>query len=572
MAKRIINILRARATLALAIYLLSIVPASSQESAKHSNWMFEFVNLRAYAMTLRATGGRLMDPAIMGPPTITPKIVGGIDAGATDNPFQVALLMKDEPDNRFAFFCGGTLIQPNIVVTAAHCSDFVTPTQVQVLSGTRKLDGSGVRHDISRITVHPNWDLATFDNDVAVWKLSSNALGITPATLADSDGPVGSNLLTTGWGALTEGGDFPVKLQKVGVPLVDVSNCNDDNSYSGDITTSMLCAGFDAGGKDACQGDSGGPLTRGTENTVLTGITSWGIGCARENLFGVYTRVSNAGIRTFIENNGLDIDTFSVNANDMHGFHFETQDKHQFNLVSAYPVTENGILTYEWDNVRDPGDSRFIRRLNVMNQSNFKINFKLKVNPISLANTQHSVELDTINSVAANGKHGFHFETRDQHQFYLVSAYPTTVNGRLTYKWDNVRDPGSSKFIRRLVIINKSNFPVTFKLKVIKVDSTSSTPVFNDLLKTVLLDETSNVAANGKHGFHFETRDQHQFYLVSAYPTTVNGRLTYEWNNVRDPGSSGFIRRLVVINKSNFPVTFSLKVLGVVPRDRPVNF
>ena len=187
-----------------------------------------------------------------------------------------------------------------MVVTAAHCSDFVTAGQVQVLTGTRNLDGSGVRRNVTRIAIHPNWNPGTFDSDVAVWQLSSSATGIPLATLATTDGAVGANLLVTGWGALTEGGSFPINLRKVSVPLFDRTDCNDANSYSGDITARMLCAGRTSGGIDSCQGDSGGPLTRGTGNTILTGIVSWGIGCARRNLPGIYTRVSNTSIRNFI--------------------------------------------------------------------------------------------------------------------------------------------------------------------------------------------------------------------------------------------------------------------------------
>ena len=85
------------------------------------------------------------------------------------------------------------------------------------------------------------------------------------------------------------------------MPLVDTGNCNDANSYNGDILAEHDLRRARPGRRDTCQGNSGGPLTRGPDNGTLTGIVSWGIGCARPNLFGVYTRVSNATIRNFIE-------------------------------------------------------------------------------------------------------------------------------------------------------------------------------------------------------------------------------------------------------------------------------
>lgn len=288
--------------MAMFAVLLGSGTALAQESG--GNWIYDFVNLRVHQKNLRSLDSEMLTAEALGRELmLRPRIVGGEDAGNADNDFQVALLNGSISDNSAAQFCGGTLVRPNIVVTAAHCSDFVTASQVQVLTGTKRLDGSGTRHDVAAITIHPSWNDNTFDNDVALWELNTPATGVPLATLATDDGSVGNDLMASGWGTLTEGGSTPIDLQKVLVPLVSRTNCNDSNSYNGNITDLMICAGRDTGGIDSCQGDSGGPLTRGPGNSILTGITSWGSGCARPNLFGVYTRVSQPAIRDFIEDN-----------------------------------------------------------------------------------------------------------------------------------------------------------------------------------------------------------------------------------------------------------------------------
>jgi len=285
---------RAVFALAALVACFAQAPAMAKEPTEDKNWMREYVKLR---VTERAMAAMPDLTAADIEQMLQPRIVGGTVAGAADNPFQVALLTKSVANNFDAQFCGGTLYKANYVVTAAHCSDFVTAGQVQVLTGTRNLDGTGVRRNVLSISIHPSWNPSTFNNDVAVWRLSTSATGIPLASLATADPAVGTALLATGWGALTEGGSFPINLRKVSLPMVSRTNCNDANSYNGQITTNMLCAGRDSGGIDSCQGDSGGPLARGS---VLTGIVSWGTGCARPNLFGVYTRVSQATIRNFI--------------------------------------------------------------------------------------------------------------------------------------------------------------------------------------------------------------------------------------------------------------------------------
>jgi secreted trypsin-like serine protease len=167
-----------------------------------------------------------------------------------------------------------------------------------------------VRVNVIDIAIHPGFDPNSFDNDVAIWTLDTNVTGVsTPLLVGTSDPSVGTKLTVTGWGDTNPniGGGccFPKALRKVKVPVASRSNCNDANSYQGGITARMFCAGYNGGGKDSCQGDSGGPIARKRADgkRVLTGIVSWGTGCALPNFFGVYTRISNPSIKSFILTN-----------------------------------------------------------------------------------------------------------------------------------------------------------------------------------------------------------------------------------------------------------------------------
>jgi trypsin len=263
--------------------------AATTSAENSDNWMRTYIDLRVYAANAKFGNT----------PGATTKIVGGEPAGPNDNPFQVALLNKTVSDNYSAQFCGGTIIAPNVIVTAAHCSDFTTAPQVQVLTGARSLKTGGTRRDVTKIVIHPKWNAQNNDYDVAVWHLATQATGPF-ATLGTADGATGSSLLATGWGKLSQGGNSPTDLYRVSLPVADRSDCNDANSYNGAISNRMLCAGKAGGGIDTCQGDSGGPLTR---NSELVGITSWGRGCAMANFYGIYARVSDTEIRNFIQSN-----------------------------------------------------------------------------------------------------------------------------------------------------------------------------------------------------------------------------------------------------------------------------
>ncbi|MCJ8743769.1 hypothetical protein PDJAM_G00098070 [Pangasius djambal] len=213
------------------------------------------------------------------------KIVGGYECTPYSQPWQVSL-------NAGYHFCGGSLINENWVVSAAHCYKFSVEVRlgehnIQVNEGTEQFISS------SRVIRHPEYDSWTIDNDIMLIKLSQPATlnnNVQPVTLPKSCPSAGTQCTVSGWGNTMSSTADPNKLQCLELPILSLWDCN--KCYPDMITKSMFCAGFLEGGKDSCQGDSGGPLVC---NGELQGIVSWGFGCAQKNRPGVYTKVkSNA--------------------------------------------------------------------------------------------------------------------------------------------------------------------------------------------------------------------------------------------------------------------------------------
>ncbi|XP_046476313.1 trypsin-like isoform X1 [Neodiprion pinetum] len=225
-----------------------------------------------------------------------PRVIGRVQATVGQFPHQVSLRRSKTG----VHFCGGSIIDEEWIVTAAHCmysnGKLIAASTIKVYAGDLLLNEPSSRSQtraVRRVVVHQDFDVNTLRNDIALLKLRSKltlddeavaAKALRNETVAD-----GTPCQVSGWGVTKyKNTALSNELLYIDIPVVDRTLCRELMANFSDIPQVMICAGYIEGGFDSCQGDSGGGMIC---DDMLTGVVSWGKECGLANFPGIYTNV-----------------------------------------------------------------------------------------------------------------------------------------------------------------------------------------------------------------------------------------------------------------------------------------
>ncbi|XP_017076783.1 chymotrypsin-1 [Drosophila eugracilis] len=227
------------------------------------------------------------------------RVVGGYDVPQDEYvPYQVSMQFLTRSGKQ-RHFCGGSLIAPNRVLTAAHCVNGQNASKISVVAGIRDLnDSSGFRSQVQSYEMNANYqELVT--SDIAILKIDPpfelddkrvSTIDVSGSDLVGAD----QEVLLTGWGSVFHFGTgpfakYPTVLQKLDYKTLSNSKCKETMTQ---LTDTEICA-LERFGKGACNGDSGGPLVmKSGESYKQVGVVSYGTAFCASNSPDVYTRVS----------------------------------------------------------------------------------------------------------------------------------------------------------------------------------------------------------------------------------------------------------------------------------------
>ncbi|CAF3825849.1 unnamed protein product [Rotaria sp. Silwood1] len=231
--------------------------------------------------------------------TLITRIIGG--ESASHHAWSWAVSLRSSGDH----FCGGTVLSPSFIITAAHCFEMNTDvTNITIVAGSSTLNTSSndtsQTRSIAKLYIHPDYDSSISTNDVAILRLSAplnmSNENIKPICLPSgivSQPQDNIGMVAVGWGS-TSASTINLSSTLLQVTLQSVPTTDNGCRVVIADSTVQFCAGIQTGGKDTCQGDSGGPLMAYVDNVwQLYGITSYGYQCALPGIPAVYTRVTH---------------------------------------------------------------------------------------------------------------------------------------------------------------------------------------------------------------------------------------------------------------------------------------